>query len=369
MTDDLSKIPSGVRYHVGAQAELRRAVENCAMSVFAGWSYEEVITPSVDYYSLFEHGMGAEAERAFRFADADGRLLALRPDVTSSVARAAATLLSERSRPLRLCYAAPVFHRHPQTKAAWRRESTQLGCELFGASGSLADMEVLAIAAETLKRLKLDDGCCITLNNVEIFNGIAERLELDDAARERMRTLIDVRDTAELRRFLSQCQTTSEEQDVFSRLTQLSGKGEVITQARRVITNPRSVKALDALDEIWKIIDSLGLSSVFEIDLGDVSELSYYTGLVFKIYTRGAGARVGRGGRYDHLTANFGRPEHAIGFVLELDSLTDVIAKSGASNLPETSGAHSAVQNENAIASFQEARTRRANDERVRLKL
>ena len=368
MTDDLSKIPSGVRYHVGTQAELRRAGENCAMSVFAGWSYEEVITPSVDYYSLFEHGMGAEAERAFRFADADGRLLALRPDVTSSVARAAATLLSERPRPLRLCYAAPVFHRHPQTKAAWRRESTQLGCELFGASGSLADMEVLAIVAETLQRLKLD-GCCITLNNVEIFHGIAERLELDDSAREQMRTLIDVRDTAELRRFLSRCQTSAAEQDMFSRLTQLSGKREVITQGREVITNPRSAKALDALDEIWKIIDSLGLSSMFEIDLGDVSELSYYTGLVFKIYTRGAGARVGRGGRYDNLTANFGRPESAIGFVLELDSLTDVLAKNGAGNLTETSRAHSGVQNENAIASFQEARTRRANDEQVRLKL
>ena len=88
-----SRIPAGMRYYIGAEARLRRTVEDVAMSVFEGWNYEEVITPSVDYYDLFEQGMGQrEAQRGFRFTDNDGRLLALRPDVTSSVARMAATL-------------------------------------------------------------------------------------------------------------------------------------------------------------------------------------------------------------------------------------------------------------------------------------
>jgi ATP phosphoribosyltransferase regulatory subunit len=111
---------------------------------------EEVITPSLDGWL---HGMRrggfAEAHRAFRFTDTDGQLLALRPDVTSSVARAAATLLADRGRPLRLCYAAPVFKQQQQSHAEWRRESTQLGCELIGTAGAAADLEVLAIAAET----------------------------------------------------------------------------------------------------------------------------------------------------------------------------------------------------------------------------
>ena len=93
-----------MRYYIGAEARLRRTIEDAAMSVFESWSYEEVITPSVDYYDLFEHGMGpAEAQRGFRFTDNDGRLLALRPDVTSSVARMTATLLADRPRPLRFC--------------------------------------------------------------------------------------------------------------------------------------------------------------------------------------------------------------------------------------------------------------------------
>ena len=117
-----------MRYYIGAEARLRRKIEDAAMSVFESWSYEEVITPSVDYYDLFEQGMGqTEAQRGFRFMDSDGRLLALRPDVTSSVARIAATLLADRARPLRFCYAAPVFRQQTQSHAEWRRENTQLG--------------------------------------------------------------------------------------------------------------------------------------------------------------------------------------------------------------------------------------------------
>lgn len=87
-----------MRYYFGPEARLRRAVEDAVVSVFTNWSYEEITTPSVDYYALFERGMGREeAHRAVRFMDGDGRLLALRPDVTSSVARAAATLLPSES--------------------------------------------------------------------------------------------------------------------------------------------------------------------------------------------------------------------------------------------------------------------------------
>jgi ATP phosphoribosyltransferase regulatory subunit len=369
MTDHISKIPSGLRYYSGASARLRRAVEDCAMSVFAGWSYEEIITPSVDYYSLFERGMGAEAQRAFRFTDADGRLLALRPDVTSSIARAAATLLSERERPLRLCYAAPVFRQQPQSTAAWRRESTQVGCELIGASGIRADLEVLLIAAEILARLKLSEGCSITLNNTEIFNGIAARLALDNESREQLRTLVDMRDLVELQRFLGERNATPEQQAVFARLTQLSGKDEVSEQARRVITNARSVAALAELDQVWQVVAALGLRESFEIDLGDVSELDYYTGLVFKIYVRGAGARVGLGGRYDRLTAHFGRAEPAIGFALELDSLTDVLALNGENVLLESANGSSSVANGDAVATFQAATSLRAKGERVKLEL
>lgn len=323
---ELSRIPSGLRYYTGDVAHLRRAIENTVISVFESYGYEEIITPTVDYYALFEKGMGAEAHTAFRFTDSDGRMLALRPDVTSSVARAAATLLAQKPRPLRLCYAAPVFHQHTRTAAEWRRESTQLGCELIGESGVEADVEPLLIVAETLKRVGLVEKYCLTLNNVEVFNGIAEHLALSNDPREQLRTLLDARDTSGLMTLLDELHVDEKEREMFARVTRLSGKRAILDEARQVITNPRSRAALDRLEQIWDAIEARGLAELFEIDLGDVSGLDYYTGLLFKVYVEGAGFRVGRGGRYDQLTSAFGSAEPAVGFVLDLDALTDVLA-------------------------------------------
>ena len=353
MIEPLSKIPTGMKYYFGAQARLRRWVEDTAMEVFRGWSYEEITTPSVDYYALFERGMGTtEAERAFRFTDADGRLLALRPDVTSGVARAAATLFAERTRPLRFCYAAAVFHQRSRSHAEWRRETTQIGCELIGTGGIVADMEILLIAAEVLRRLGLDGQYRITLNNAEIFNGVAEKLNLDVSAREQFRQLIDARNASELESFLASY-ASAKESAAFAQLTRLAGKSEMFERARAVISNQRSRRALAQLEELWRTVEALGMAEHFEIDLGDVSELDYYTGLIFRIYLRGAGARVGSGGRYDGLTANFGRDEPAIGFVFDLDALTEVIWRKG--NGANAEGQATPVFDQDPTALFRKA--------------
>jgi ATP phosphoribosyltransferase regulatory subunit len=368
MSEPLSQIPTGMRYYFGAEARLRRAIENTLVSIFNGWSYEEITTPTVDYYSLFEHGMGrSQAHHAFRFTDTDGSLLAIRPDVTSLVARAAATLFAERKRPLRLCYVAPVFRQQPQSHAEWRRESTQIGGELIGANSSRADLEVLAIVCEVLERLDLDRHCSITLNDVEIFHGIAEQLNLCVAARNEMRELVDTRNAADLERFLAGYSSPKESQ-AFAQLIQLSGKRKTLNDARRLLGNPRSQLALGRLERLWSVIESLQLTDRFEIDLGDVSRLDYYTGLTFKIYVNGAGARVGSGGRYDGLTASFGRAEPAIGFVLELDALTEVLlARASESTLVGSSFVAEAAQLTGSDLSelFATAREKRALRERI----
>jgi ATP phosphoribosyltransferase involved in histidine biosynthesis len=154
-----------MRYYSGSEARFRRATENVMISIFDGWSYEEITTPTIDYYSLFEHGMGrAQVHHAFRLSDTDGRMLAVRPDVTSLVARAAATLFAERERPLRLCYVAPGISAnnlnlmlmeervHPNWRRADRRKQRVSG---YGNP---------AIICEVLQRLNLDARALITLN-------------------------------------------------------------------------------------------------------------------------------------------------------------------------------------------------------------
>lgn len=367
MSEPLSKIPTGMRYYSGSEARLRRAIEDTLVSIFDGWSYEEITTPTVDYYSLFEHGMGrSQAHHAFRFSDTDGRMLAIRPDVTSLVARAAATLFVERERPLRLCYVAPVFRQQPRSHAEWRRESTQIGCELIGANSNAADMEALAIVCEVLERLRLDRHSLITLNDVEVFNGIAEQLKLAAEARTEMRDLIDTRNAADLERFLVGHSYEADSR-AFAQLVQLSGKHNVLIDGRRLIANPRSQAALSRLERLWSVIESLHLANRFEIDLGDVSRLDYYTGLTFKIYVSGAGARIGSGGRYDGLTASFGQGEPAVGFVFELDTLTEMLlARKGESIVVGRSSAESAqLTGSNLSDLFVGARKKRELGERV----
>jgi len=356
-----------MRYYFGPEAQLRRRVEDKIMAVFDGWSYEEITTPCVDYLALFERGMGYEqAQRAFRFTDCDGRMLALRPDITSSVARAAATLFAESARPLRFCYASPVFRQQPPSHAEWRRENKQLGCELIGVEGKNAEIELLIIVTEILAKLNLTDEYRITLNSVEIFSGICEHLALDELQRERMRQLVDKRDAAELQKFLACFGTTQTERDSFSRLIQLTGKAEILDEARRIITNPRSLNALNNLESLWAIIDALDMDNYFDIDLGDVSGLNYYTGLTFKIYVAGAGTRVGSGGRYDNLTANFGRPEPAVGFVLDLDALIEVLMRKGNRTSEENEVREScALIDSDPAKLFEEAQRRRASRERI----
>jgi ATP phosphoribosyltransferase regulatory subunit len=189
-------------------------------------------------------------------------------------------------------------------------------------------LEVLRLAAEILSRLNLQSRYCITINNVEIFNGVAAQMNLETPAREQLRRLIDTREADELQRFLTNY--GNGETRAFAQPTELTGKRNVIEAARRTITNQRSVAALDSLDELWTEIESLGLEDSFEIDLGDVSSLDYYTGLSLKVFVHGAGSSVGRGGRYDGLTGSFGRAEPAVGFVLNLDALTEVLGRKAA---------------------------------------
>jgi ATP phosphoribosyltransferase regulatory subunit len=366
MIDSPSKIPSGIRYYFGDEARSRRAIEEAAMAVFNGWSYEEIVTPTVDYFSLFDRGMGREAaQRAFKFTDADGELLALRPDVTSAIARAAATLMSGRQRPLRFCYAAPVFRATPESHAEWRRELTQIGAELIGRNDIAADMEVLIIANEILSCLGLNSDCTITLNDLEVFNGVVNGLKLDPEQRELMRQLIDTRNRSDLKCFLA-ARTSEKESEEFADLVTLAGKGEVFPLARAVITNSRSLAALDRLEALWQIIESLDLTDRFEIDLGDLSKIDYYTGLVFKIYVAGAGKRVGSGGRYDQLTASFGKAEPAIGFVLDLEVMAEALIAAQRSVIaPEQAAEAVRLSDTNPTELFRRALQCRASRERI----
>ncbi|MEP7338968.1 MAG: ATP phosphoribosyltransferase regulatory subunit [Acidobacteriota bacterium] len=365
----LTKIPAGVQYFFDDEVRLRRSVEARAMRIFAGWSYDEIILPMFDYHDLFARGMGAEkAEATYRFVDRDGALLALRPELTSLVARTVATRFLKRERPIRLSYSGEVFRYDEPTERA-AREFHQLGIEHIGEPDMVADVEVLLVAAELLASLDLGD-FRIALSHVDFFNGVAEYLELDDAGRSELRQLVDCRNSLALAEFLQTVAPHLEEsrRDDFCRLTQIAGKEDVLARARGVLTNEKSRAAVEHLAQIYSTLDALGLGESFDIDLGDTGGQEYYTGLVFKVFVPDLGVEVGSGGRYDNLIANFGKPEPAVGFSFALDGLVGAIAKRGLEAEPRENAEPQTISvNGNLAAAFRQARQQREQEKQVKI--
>jgi ATP phosphoribosyltransferase regulatory subunit len=365
----LTKIPAGVQYFFDDEVKLRRHVEQQAMKVFAGWSYDEIILPMFDYHDLFARGMGEEkAERTYRFVDRDGALLALRPELTSLVARTVATRFIKRERPVRLCYSGEVFRYDEPTERA-AREFHQLGVEHIGEPDIIADIEVLLVAAEALTALGLDD-FRIALSHVDFFNGVADFLKLDSAKRAQLRELIDCRNSLAVEEFLQTHAASIEEQRRadFSRLIQIAGKQDVIRRAQEILINERSRAAVDHLDKIYSTLASLGLGENFDVDLGDAGGLEYYTGLTFKVYAPGFGSEIGGGGRYDNLIANFGEPEPAVGFSLALDGLVGVISLGAeAQRWQSSNGAQAIPFNGDPARVFRQAREMRKQGKQVKI--
>jgi len=325
MSSSLSKIPPGVQYIFDNEVRVRRWVERQVMEVFDGWSYSEIILPIFDYADLFALGMGKpQSEMTYRFTGRDGKLLALRPEMTSLVARTVATRFRESQRPIRLSYSGEVF-RWDEPKPARQHEFHQIGLEHVGSDRLEADTEVLIIAIEALRRVGID-GFMITLGHVGFIQGIAEKLGLDEESRREMYGIVDRKETEEFDEFLKP-HANEKTRDAFCRLTTLSGKKEILAEARSLISNDRTTSALDDLAHVYSIAEVIGIDEYIDIDLGDVGGLDYYTGLTFKIYARGLGTALGRGGRYDNLLSQFGLSEPAVGFSLWLDWLAQLSAE------------------------------------------
>ncbi|MFN0087248.1 MAG: ATP phosphoribosyltransferase regulatory subunit [Blastocatellia bacterium] len=366
----LTKIPAGVQYFFDEEVKLRRQVERRAMEIFAGWSYDEIILPMFDYHDLFARGMGEEkAERTYRFVDRDGALLALRPELTSLVARTVATRFKQKPRPARLCYSGEVFRYDERTERA-AREFHQLGVEHIGEPDIVADIEVLLVAAEVLASLGLE-GFRIALSHVDFFHGVADFLSFDEGRRAELRELIDRRNSRALNRFLEAHASHIEpgRRADFSRMIQIAGKEDAILRAREILLNSRSRAAIDHLARIYSTLTGLGLAENFDIDLGDTGGLEYYTGLTFKVFVPGWGVEIGGGGRYDNLIANFGEPEPAVGFSFALDGLVGAAAR--CSSPPPWLGANGMppVLCEGDFAeAFRQARLLREQEKKVRIR-
>lgn len=320
-----TQIPPGTQILIGGAARRRRAVERAIFSVFEGWSYEEIIPPIFDYFDVFIKGMGTGLEeRIYRFIDREGSILALRPEFTSLVAKTVATRLAGQPKPIRLSYSGEVL-RFETPKGGRQREFAQIGIEHFGSSETAADVEILLIATEVFERLDISN-FQISLGSVDFFGGMVDRIELPSEQLDELKNVLNVKDQSGLEFLLERLPLDERRKNVLRSIPHLAGGRDVLEEARRLIRNPRSVRALDHLGEIYSIFEQLELVNHLTIDLGEIRGFDYYTGILFRAYVPDLGFEVASGGRYDGLPATFGEDIPAVGFSFSLDRLEQIVA-------------------------------------------
>jgi ATP phosphoribosyltransferase regulatory subunit len=362
----LVQVPPGVQCFVGDEARRRRRIEETVIGVFEGWDYEEIIPPLFDYADVF--ASRALTPKTYSFVGRDGSLLALRPDFTSLLAKIAAGRLADRPAPIRLYYSGEVLRYEPP-KAGRQSELYQMGLEHLGGDPRAADVEALAIAAECLERLGVT-GFVLAVGHVGVFGSLtaAGGLDLEATAVQALRERVEAKDEDGVREVLDRGRAGRDVGRALLRLTTLAGDatGEILDEAARAVAFcPAAAAAVRELTDVVRAAGEAGLGGRLSVDLGEVSGLDYYTGLVFRAYAPGLGFEVGGGGRYDALLARFGRPMPAVGFMLGLDRVALLLDRQGGgvSSVPPTA---EPVSGDSLGSALARARARRASGARVR---
>lgn len=312
-------IPKGVRVCTPEETAQRRAVEARLLSVFQRWGFREIITPTFEYLEVFEPPAAEEAgDQIFKFVDRQtGRLLALRVDITSQVARLVATTLRQAPLPLRLAYAAPVFRYH-EPRAGRQREFEQIGVELVGLDLPEADAEMIAMAVEGCQAVGLP-AFQIDVGQVEVVRGLLNALAPPAELRRRLISAVRRKDSLELDLLLTEVSAEPGLLQAIRALPKLYGRREILDEAARLALPPASRAALVNLAEVVAILENYGLADRVILDLAETHDFEYYSGVVFGAFARGLGYQLASGGRYDHLIGQFGYPCPATGFCFDLE--------------------------------------------------
>ncbi len=320
----LSSLPLGVRDHLGQEALARRQLESSVGETFRAWGYNDVILPMFEYADTLELPIKAESTaRLYRFFDLEGRSLVLRPDMTTSVARVVGTRMNGVEGPHRLCYAGSVFRHEESSGIGYQQEFRQLGIELVGAGTPEADAEVLACLASALDACHLHE-FSLVLGHTGYYQGLKDSLHLPPTVERELRDALRRKSEPAVQDLGEKCNLTGAQRQSLEMLLQLSGSNiaAVLERAGTGSLNARMNRALANLSDIFACVEAHGAGKHLVLDLADIRDLTYYTGMTFEVLLPDATMVAGGGGRYDRLVGNFGPPQAAVGGALQLDRLT-----------------------------------------------
>lgn len=318
MERKLLHTPEGVRDLYGTECENKLLLQNRMHHVLKLYGYRDIQMPSFEFFDIFNKERGSVASKnMFKFFDREGNTLVLRPDMTPQIARCAAKYFENEELPIKLCYLGNTF----VNKSSYQgrlKETTQLGCELIGDSSVTADAEMLAMMIEALLAAGLKE-FQVEVGQVAYFKGLVNEAGIDSDTEEELRLLIQKKNFFGVEELARGCGLSDSVREALFMLPQLFGSAEKLDDAKKYVNNAESLGAIEHLKSVYELLKVYGYEKYVSFDLGMLSELTYYTGIIFRAVTYEVGEPVANGGRYDELICQYGKPAASIGFSINVD--------------------------------------------------
>lgn len=266
-----------------------------------------------DYETFVLKNQRVKKERMVKMIDNDGKILVLRPDITTSLMRQVIPRWKSDSE-LKLFYHSTIFTRSNQGEILPVR---QFGLELIGSQSSSADSTVLNLASKVFNAFELP--YMMEISDTCFLDGIMEDLGLSDVAQNQLKDILYRKSSYDLTGFINDITIDDAQRGLMNSLLTLQGPLDRIEAIlSNYSLNPKSKEAIKALN---KQMRELHDPKRFMVDLSLVSTYDYYEGILFKGYLKGSQHEVLSGGRYDPLTENYGQKTSAIGFTLDTQEL------------------------------------------------
>jgi ATP phosphoribosyltransferase regulatory subunit len=327
MKNNILHTPEGVRDIYNDECEKKMILEKKLYEVLKTYGYHQIQTPTFEYFDVFNQEYGATSARdLYKFFDREGNTLVLRPDITPSIARCAATYFQDEDVPLRFSYTGSTFINNNSYQGRLK-ERTQLGAELIGDGSVDGDAEMIALSVKLLQSAGLKK-FQISVGHVDYLAGLFEASGIDEEMQEEIRTLILNRNFYGVDEIVGKLNLEKNLTELFGLLKSVAMDRAALEKARQTASDYKKIyQALDRLIELDTLLEYYQVSRYVSYEPALVSGLNYYTGIIFAGYTFGSGEAVVNGGRYDHLLTYFGKDAPATGFAIIVDQLFTALSR------------------------------------------
>jgi ATP phosphoribosyltransferase regulatory subunit len=325
--------PIGMRDTLPHLYKRKQETRSTISNVIERFGYEFLETPTLEFHETVGEASAILDQQLFKLMDQQGHTLVLRPDMTSPIARLAASRLYTGGYPLRLAYDTNVF-RAQQREGGRPAEFEQLGVELIGDGSTSSDAEVITLMISSLKKAGLSE-FTVAIGHIGFVNSLfLEILGTNERANELRRFLYE-KNYVGYREHVKGLSLSSIDKDRLLALLQLRGQNDILQTASNLVQGDGALKALEELKQLMVALEANKVTPFVKLDLNLVPHMSYYTGILFEGYSPKVGYAICSGGRYDELLEKFERPADATGFAIRLDYLLEAVAEPATANLPE----------------------------------